>query len=213
MPNSAPDVASGLITFSQRTLGAFLVRTNDKAKMFKPLALSERNRLEWGNPRGCGVLVVSTVMHDFVSPQRLLKCKRERFEHFRLLNFEPLGRRVLSSRKCDQTVRRGGGSCNADSRFDLPKVSFANRFPCPRTRLPRIQWSNIPTNPSDMGSKTLDSAKHSSQRTPTPELCVYEDRGRGRLQVIGPSARTGRRFPSLRGGASFRCGAAWERSP
>ena len=43
-----------------------------------------------------------------IPPQRLLKCKRERFEHFRLMNFEPLGRLALSLRKCDQTVRNVG---------------------------------------------------------------------------------------------------------
>ena len=45
MPNSAPDHASGLSTFSQRTLCVLQVRASNKAKMFKSLALAERNRL------------------------------------------------------------------------------------------------------------------------------------------------------------------------
>ena len=149
--------------------------------MFKPLALAERNRL-------CVVALLGITFRKQlatppllgrwgVPPQRLLKCKRERFEHFRLLNFEPLRRQVLSLRKCDQTVRRGGGIGEAALRFDFPKVTFPNPFPCLRTRLLCIPWLKNVLPPSNMGSDVLDSAKHSSQLPPSPNLCVFNDGG------------------------------------
>ena len=91
----------------------------------------------------------------------------ERFEHFRLLNFRHLGRQVLSLRKCDQTVRKGGGIGWTDSWFDFPKVSFPQPLPVPANAA-SVYSVVKQRHPSDMGSKMFDSAKHFSQHSPSP---------------------------------------------